>query len=423
MATDTTTIMDALYGEIEFSSEIYELMGCPLVQRLRRIRLSNIDSVSMPGIANGSRYEHSIGVAYLASRLGFRNRISKSDLLVIQAAGLIHDSGITPFGHLAEEALHYLGHSYHHENKWTALFGTTDSDELGGVDLQVYLGYESGLRRWANNVFGTGAKTALEQIFAALTGRGKYGKCIAGAMDLDNLDNVVRIAYHMGLNADRQLPLKIAALMSDSNETEGVLFADDAVDYVRRWLTLREDVYNHLMLAVNDFCGKAMILFATVMGYERNYISPSDWKITDDDLVRRLLDSGDDDISSAVKRWLLHDLWALSDLCWFDGDPPSYADLYSFSRQASDRLGRQCFAYRIKDKRTRAVQLLLISRKQIALGKDPNMWLLGVASPLKKAFTTEENQLLIQIASDAFSTRFLGTPKSPQNSFTLFETA
>src|SRR5687767_4332179 len=103
MATDTTTIMDALYGEIEFSSEIYELMGCPLVQRLRRIRLSNIDSVSMPGIANGSRYEHSIGVAYLASRLGFRNRISKSDLLVIQAAGLIHDSAITPFCHLAEE--------------------------------------------------------------------------------------------------------------------------------------------------------------------------------------------------------------------------------------------------------------------------------------------------------------------------------
>src|SRR5215213_759188 len=402
MASGRRTIMDALYGEIELSAEIEELLACPLVQRLRRIRLSNIDSVSMPGIANGSRYEHSIGVAYLASRIGFRNRIPKSDLLIIQAAGLIHDTAITPFGHLAEEALHYIGNIYPHENKWSALLGSNDSDELGGVDLQVYLGHESGLRRWANKVFGTGADTALQQIFAAIMGRGSYGRCIAGDMDLDNLDNVARIAYHMGLTVDRHLPVNIAERISDSNETDGVLFSEDAVDYVRRWLTLREDVYNHLMLASNDFCGKAMILFATVLGYERKYLSPSDWKITDEDLIRRLLDSGDDEIASAVKRWLLYDLWALSDLFWFEGDPPSYADIYSFSRQVSDRLSRPCFAYRIKDKRTRAVQLLLTSRERIDLGRDPNMWVLGVTSPTKRAFTTEENQSIIQIASKTF---------------------
>src|SRR6267142_15615 len=105
MASDPASIMDALYGEIEVPAEISDLLGCPLVQRLRRIRQSNIDSLSMPGIANISRYEHSIGVAYLASRIGFRNHISNDDLLVVQAASLIHDTGITPFGHLAEEAL------------------------------------------------------------------------------------------------------------------------------------------------------------------------------------------------------------------------------------------------------------------------------------------------------------------------------
>lgn len=422
MTSDTTSIMDALYGQIELCDEIRDLIGCPLVQRLRRIRLSNIDSVVMPGIANISRYEHSIGVAYLASRIGFRTRIPNSDLLVIQAAGLIHDTAITPLGHLAEEALQYIGTGYDHEKKWSAILGANESSELGGVDLQVYLGHESGLRRWAHRAFGIKSESTLEEIFAALNGKGKYGPCISGEMDLDNLDNVVRIAYHMGLDVDRQLPLTIADRIIDSTE-EGIIFSNDSVDHVRVWLSLREIVYNHLMLARDDFCGKAMLLFAIVVAHEKNYLSPSDWIITDDDLINRLLHSGDEDISSAIKRWLLQDLWDLSDLFWLEGKPPSYAEVYSFSKLASEHIGRPCFAYRIKDKRTRAVPIVLASRTLVELGHNPNMWVLGVSSPTKKPFTTEENQLLVEIAAKTFSTRFLGNPKSLDNSLTLFETA
>jgi HD superfamily phosphohydrolase len=423
MASDPARIMDALYGEIEVPAEINDLLGCPLVQRLRRIRQSNIDSLSMPGIANISRYEHSIGVAYLASRIGFRNRISNADRLIIQAAGLIHDTAITPFGHLAEEALHYIGSSYKHEKQWDTLFGSNDEDELGGVDLQLYLGHESGLRRWAHRAFGIEAETALQEIFGAIIGKGRFGKCISGEVDLDNLDNVVRIAYHMGLDVDRQLPLKIAERVIDSNETEGAIFTDDAIDHIVAWLAIRETVYNHLMLSRDDFCGKAMLLFAIVLAFKKDHLAPSDWKITDDDLIGCLLATGDEEITSTVKRWLLRDLWALSDLFWLEGDAPNYTDIYSFSNSLSKELGRPCFAYRIKDKRTRAVPLVLASGRHVELGRCPKTWLLGIASPLKKSFTSEDNHVLVKLASSYFSTRFMGKPASQEANQSLFEIA
>src|SRR5215213_3141277 len=192
-------IQDALYGEIEICPEIYELIKCPLVQRLRQVRLSNIDSVCMPGIANLSRYEHSIGVAYLASRVKFFNQLSVQDRLILQSAGLIHDTAMTPFGHLAEEAINYTEKTYKHEAKWSLLFELGEPKELGGIELQIYHGRESGLRRWVHKTFEVNAEYVLGEILNAFMGRGKFGQCIAGEMDLDNLDNVTRIAFHMGL--------------------------------------------------------------------------------------------------------------------------------------------------------------------------------------------------------------------------------
>jgi hypothetical protein len=51
------------------------------------------------------------------------------------------------------------------------------------------------------------------------------------------------------------------------------------------------------------------------------------------------------------------------------------------------------------------------------------MWLLGIASPLKKGFTYEENQRVVELASSCFSTRFLGNPVSQEANQSLFEIA
>src|SRR6266511_2702497 len=375
MGSDHNMLLsDSLYGEIELDAEIYDLMRCPLVQRLRYIRLSNIDSLSMPGIANISRYEHSIGVAYLASKVGFSHLLPRNDKLVIEAAGLIHDTAITPFGHLAEEALRYVSSDYDHEAKWSLLLGPESSDELGGVDLQLYLGRESGLRRWAYRTFERDAEHYLEKIFDAVKGTGDYGKCIATDIDLDNLDNVTRIAHHMGIEVDHNLPLLIASKMVQFTMNREIIFSDDSIDLIEQWLQLREKVYNCLMLSRDDFCGKAMLLFSS-----------------------------------------------LSELVWMHGKPPDFRQIYSFSEDISRMIGRTCFAYRIKDKRTRSLSLHLSSGKQVILGKDPSMWLLGVASPVRRNFSSDENNRIAEIASTFFSTIYLGTSTLSKRHASLFD--
>ena len=57
------TYLDVLYGDVALSDEIADLVGRPLLQRLRHIRLSNIDSLDMPGISGTSRFEHALGTA------------------------------------------------------------------------------------------------------------------------------------------------------------------------------------------------------------------------------------------------------------------------------------------------------------------------------------------------------------------------
>lgn len=413
-------ILDPLYGEIEICPEIHGLVRRALVQRLRQIRLSNIDSMSMPGIANISRYEHSVGVAYLASQIGFRHHISLRDRLVIQAAGLIHDTAITPFGHLVEEALHYLGSDYKHEAKWSLLLESNEAKELGGIELQMYVGYESGLRSWADDTFGINAEEVLEEVSKAVKGEGKYGKCIAGEMDLDNLDNVTRVAFHMGLDVDPKLPLRIAQSIEGAEEGVGAVFSNRSGNLITQWLQLREDVYNRLMLSREDFCGKVMLIYSSVLALEKGIISPSDWVLTDSTFIQRLLDCLDQEVSRTVKRWLVGDVWSLSELFWLEGKSASYDRIYTFSKVISESLGRRCFAYGIKDKRTRKLSLSLSSGELLNIGEAPSKWLLGVASPIGKGFSNDETKHITSTAAEFFSTQFLGYSNVPESLVTLF---
>ena len=68
--------LDPLYGRIRLDDDLIALVRTPVVQRLRHVRLSNIDSVDMPAIANLSRFEHVLGVAYLAGEVGFRGSLA-----------------------------------------------------------------------------------------------------------------------------------------------------------------------------------------------------------------------------------------------------------------------------------------------------------------------------------------------------------
>src|SRR6266851_9812988 len=128
-----SSVQDALYGSVEFDDAIADLAGIPLVQRLRHVRLSNIDSIDLPGISNVSRYEHSLGVARLADLTGLRAKLSDFEKVMLTASAMLHDLAITASGHLVEEAFQYVGSHFDHEQRLSEIVSDAAPEEIGGV--------------------------------------------------------------------------------------------------------------------------------------------------------------------------------------------------------------------------------------------------------------------------------------------------
>jgi uncharacterized protein len=404
-------ILDPLYGDIEFGDAISDLIRQPLLQRLRHIRLSNIDSLQMPGISGITRFEHSLGTAYLAANVAFSSSSTEEDRILLQAAGLIHDSAITPYGHLVEEALQYVAAEFDHQDKWSLLMAGAEADsELGGMGLQLYLGRTSGLPDWAARTYGGEGPSKLKTLLEAIQGHGMFGPCIAGQLDLDNIDNVTRMAFHMGLRPDIDLPKRLCGNMLGLASDGTLLFDSNAVEDVRSWSALRHLVYDRLMPSPLDFVGKIMLLFCTVRAFQASLLNTTtSWMMTDTDFIATLRDSGDDLIRDAARRWLLGEVWDLSDLIWMEGAAPSLARVKDFSDCLSDVLGKQCFSYRIKDKRDRKIEIRLTSGETVIVGANSAKWILGVASPARRAFTSEENRKIVTTAQDTFQTNRVTT--------------
>jgi HD superfamily phosphohydrolase len=397
--------LDALYGPVELDDDLQALVRTPTLQRLRHVRLSNIDSIDMPSIANLSRLEHSIGVAYLAGEVGFRGGMTSYDLLVFRGAALLHDWAITSFGHLVEEALQYVGTRFNHEERLRDIMTDANAAEIGGVDMQILAGRESGLGRWARKVAGPArAKDLLSDIMETISGQGRWGRTIAGDIDLDNVDNVFRMAYHLGLDVDRGVPVRIArAILRISLDGEPVFRADAEPD-IQAWRDARCQVYNHLMLAERDFVGKLMMLSAAVGAYEASEFTQADWAYVDHQFIMLLLHSRTKEVRETAERWIAGELWDCTPLRWMRGDRPGYTELRAFSLAVGETLGRPCFAYAIKDKRERRLTIAFDDSTRRIYGDNAKQWLLGIGSPRREPFDAHQVERAFALAVDTFGT-------------------
>jgi HD superfamily phosphohydrolase len=176
-------IKDPVHGYVYITDVEKEIIDSYPVQRMRRLRQLAGAEYVYPG-ANHTRFEHSVGVMFLAGKvlenLNISQKISAEEAEIVRIAALLHDVGHGPFSHVFEHLLDKeLGKTHEDLTRWIV-----SNSEL--EDLLKKYGYSpEDVGKLATGVLHKPKKNFLDQI-------------ISSAVDVDKLDFVVRDTHHTG---------------------------------------------------------------------------------------------------------------------------------------------------------------------------------------------------------------------------------
>jgi len=176
-------IKDPVHGYVYITEAEKNLIDSYPVQRLHRLRQLAGSEFVYSG-ANHTRFEHSIGVMYLAGKLtenqNLSQLLSEEEIQIVRMASLLHDVGHGPFSHVFEHLLvKFLNKTHEDMTRWII-----QKSEL--KDIISGLGYDA-------DAIGKLAVGELRR-----RGRAFLDQIIQSAVDVDKLDFVVRDTYHTG---------------------------------------------------------------------------------------------------------------------------------------------------------------------------------------------------------------------------------
>ena len=278
-------IWDTLYGRLSLPDYVWHVLPSPELQRLREVRLCNVNSLCLTGGANINRYEHAIGTAHLALQclknwptlipLGIRKRIV--------LAALLHDISSGAFGHSVQYVIHPKGfehESVHH------MFAAVDKSRGFSYQHASLAPVFFGMPKHLHNLLDRETSNAIVDLVA---GKGYYGPLISAEMDLDNLDNVFRLAYHIGITRDTDTPLHLAQSMWIRSGALAV--RQDALSLIERWQDVRKRLYDFLLLNPDEFSAKCMLEQALTYAASKRTLL---WHDVDFELVQKLAEASSD---------------------------------------------------------------------------------------------------------------------------------
>ncbi len=175
-------IKDPVHGYVYITEQEKDIIDSYPVQRLRRLRQLAGSEYVYPG-ANHTRFEHSVGVMYLAGRVvenpNISEVVSEEEAEMVRIAGLLHDVGHGPFSHVFEHLLDKEEKTHEDMTQWIVKNSELDT-------ILERIGYDSEeVGRLAVGLLHKPGKTYLDQI-------------ISSAVDVDKQDFVVRDTYHTG---------------------------------------------------------------------------------------------------------------------------------------------------------------------------------------------------------------------------------
>jgi HD superfamily phosphohydrolase len=373
--------MDPLYGPVYYNAFEEQIIFSPELQRLRHVRMCNINSLLITGASQISRFEHVIGVLHLAQLWSKTNVLSTVDCKIVCAAALLHDTQTGPFGHSME---YILG-----ENE---VDGNFIHEDLEGSAKHSFFQDISASAAFKGERFR--AATIVGQIWpkiaAAIKGEGKYGHLISAAIDIDNIDNVCRLAYHVGLIERSEARSLCESLTSDLKILNGqTTFSHEGLDKVIRWQEVRKSLYLLLLHDWAEFAAKAMLTKVMEEAVRLGLLGVDHWILTDDQLLNYLevtsVGEGQP-IKELLQRLQTGNLYHPVLLARVDG-ASRYDNISSAARkreieiQLSRVLGGRCIFHPIKDKAKteRAIEVFDRSAgRLVTIGSSSDETLIGI---------------------------------------------
>ena len=170
-----TAIKDSVHGHVRLCPIAADLIDTPAFQRLRHIKQLSTVRLVYPS-ANHTRFEHSLGVYYLACQALEGLDLDPDTVAHVRAAALLHDVGHGPYGHQTEGVIRRLTGRDHDDVGWLL---TDPEREICRV-----------LERHGLDP---------ERVASLIAGGEGVGALVSGELDVDRMDYLVRDAHHTGV--------------------------------------------------------------------------------------------------------------------------------------------------------------------------------------------------------------------------------
>ncbi len=226
MVARTYEIRDPVHGFAVLSEWERDIINHWVFQRLRRIKQLGWTDMVYPGAAH-TRFEHSLGVAHVASQMfdriaSHRRQFLESELDYVQAgldkdkvlvrlASLLHDVGHAPFSHATEELMPVdptTGKPYKHEDYSAAAIAFLMRDVIEDSK--------------GNQNYGIKAQDVADFV----SGRVRVGRAIlwrnllSSQLDADRADYLLRDSLHIGVAYGRYDLSRLLYTMTVTEEPE-----------------------------------------------------------------------------------------------------------------------------------------------------------------------------------------------------------
>lgn len=241
------TIYDPIHGYIHMSGNCLNIIDSVYFKRLQNIKQTGLLYHVFPG-ATHTRFEHSLGVAYLGEKLMVNLmhkqphlKITPRMIEMVKIAGLCHDMGHGPFSHMFDNL--FIGDNKNIENKehekrscnMVRMLRDKGYIDLDDIELNCVCEMINPQNKHTQGFY-------LYEIIANKT----HG------IDVDKFDYLLRDAYHIGLDHhfDSSRFLDCAKVINDR-----LCYNKSCIPIMRNLFNLR---YNLYMNIYNHHAAKAI---------------------------------------------------------------------------------------------------------------------------------------------------------------------